>query len=72
MENGQQVAVVRLADAFAHRGSIGYLPGRATQMAYLPCDLEVLNLTEGDWKQFCTGLDEQIQTTLSELAKITS
>jgi putative nucleotidyltransferase with HDIG domain len=71
-ENAQQVAVVRLADAFAHRGSIGYLQGRAPDASYLPSDLEVLNLTESDWEQFCTGLDEQIQATLNELAKITS
>ncbi|MEE8148432.1 MAG: HDOD domain-containing protein, partial [Longimicrobiales bacterium] len=68
----QEVAVVRLADAFAHGRGIGYLPDHAPDGTYMAEDLDALNLTQGDWEQFCAGLDGMIQNSLDKLAKITS
>jgi putative nucleotidyltransferase with HDIG domain len=45
----RSVAVVRLADALAHEGGVGYLAGRAPVGQVLPQDLAALSLTNETW-----------------------
>lgn len=68
----RELAVVRLANAFAHSQGHGYLPERVPESKYAPEDLDALELTQDSWETFCGELEETVQAALNKLAKIIS
>lgn len=72
--NGSQksIAVVRLADAVAHERGIGYLPQRAPATTILPCDLQVLGLTEDSWLALRDELAAAMDDAVTSLANLGS
>lgn len=68
----REMAVVRLANTFAHKRGFGYMAGRVPDSEYRPTDLETLNLSDEEWELFSNDLDETVQLTLDKLTRITS
>ena len=66
----REVAVVRLANAFAHSQGYGYLPERVPEHEYAPEDLDSLKLTQDDWERIRSEMEETVQEALDKLAQI--
>lgn len=69
-EMADNLALLRLAQAFAHESGLGYAQGRAPKAEFRPADMSLLHLGDAAWEAARAAMETEVQSALAAMASL--